>query len=80
MNIFKSKERKRQEKLLDKFINDHTYNPKVNIFPKPCDAQEALNFLEELILGPDWYIVDPLPNIQANTIVAAAIAEKYIKK
>lgn len=77
MNIFKSKERKRQEKLLDKFVSEHTYPREVNMYPKPCDAQEALNFLEELILGTDWYIVDPLPNIVTANFQCPTLARIF---
>lgn len=35
---------------------------------KPIEAQIAFNEVAKLILGDDWYIVDPLCNIQANAI------------
>jgi hypothetical protein len=80
IELFKTKERRRQEALIREFAEKHYDPPEVNIFPKPCESQEALNFLEELILGPDWYSVNPLPTVQINTEVALEIASKYMRK
>lgn len=41
------------------------------------DAQKALNELSNFFLGKNWYIVDPLCNLQANPIVVIEIEEKY---
>lgn len=35
---------------------------------KPIEAQAAFNEVVKLILGDDWYIVDPVCNVQANAI------------
>ena len=48
-------------------------DPNVNMYPKPTDAQEGLNILQDAILGDDWYITDPLPNKQANTEIVGSI-------
>ena len=80
MNLLKTKKRIHQEELVNKFVDEHTYPAEVNIFPKPCDAQKALNFLQDLILGEDWYCADPLPQAQVNTIIATEIAKRYVTK
>lgn len=41
------------------------------------DAQKALNELCDFFLGKNWYIVDPLCNLQANPIIVIEIEEKY---
>lgn len=57
----------------DKIIADDSYG----IFPAPTDAQQAINILCDYLLGEDYYIVDPLPNCQANTIIVQQILFKY---
>ena len=52
-------------------------NPNVNMYPKPTEAQEGLNILQNAILGDDWYIVDPLPNKQANTEIVGSILREF---
>lgn len=44
---------------------------------KPLEAQEAVNMLEKHLLGDDYYIVDPVCNIQANTIIVDEIISRY---
>ena len=41
------------------------------------DAQVAINELCRYLLGEDWYIVDPVNNVQANTIIVDEIESKY---
>ena len=53
---------------------------KDNIFPPPLDPQEALNFLQEYLLGEDWYIVNPLSIAQANCELVHDILYKYSRK
>ena len=53
---------------------------KDNMFPPPLDPQEALNFLQEYLLGEDWCIVNPLTTSQANCEVAYNILYKYSRK
>lgn len=43
----------------------------------PLEAQEALNMLEKHLLGDDYYIVDPVNNMQANAIVVDEIISRY---
>lgn len=53
---------------------------KDNMLPPILDAQVALDFLQEYLLGEDWYIVNPLCTGQANCEVVHEILYKYSKK
>ena len=53
---------------------------KDNMFPPNLDSQKALLFLEQYLLGEDYCIVNPMPNIQANSEVVHDILYKYSKK
>lgn len=44
---------------------------------RPLEAQEAVNKLCDHLLGDDWYIVDPVCNIQANAIIVDEIISRY---
>lgn len=50
-----------------------------DIFPIETNAQDAINILCQGLLGEDWYIVDPIGNSQANTIIVDEILYKYNK-
>jgi hypothetical protein len=41
------------------------------------EAQEALSFLTDHILGENWYIESPMRNFQANPIIVNEIIDKY---
>ena len=43
----------------------------------PLDAQKALNFLKDYLLGEDWYVVNPVNTQQCNTQLVFEILEKY---
>ena len=43
----------------------------------PLDAQKALNFLKDYLLGEDWYVVNPVNTQQCNTQIVWEILEKY---
>ena len=51
-----------------------------NIFPIAMEPQTAIAILERYLLGPDWYVTDPLPNIQVNTCIVESILMKYSPK
>ena len=53
---------------------------KDNILPPVLDAQTALDFLQQYLLGEDWYSVNPLPTNQVNAEIVISILEKYSKK
>ena len=44
------------------------------------EAQAALTFLTDHILGEDWYLENPYRNFQANPIIVNAIIDKYNKE
>ena len=52
---------------------------KDNMFPPCLDAQTALNFLTDYLLGEDWYVVDPSCQQQINTEIVSNILSKYSK-
>ena len=43
-------------------------------------GQTALNELCDYFLGKDWYVVDPLSNMQVNPIIVYEIERKYRKR
>ena len=43
------------------------------------EGQIAFNEVTNLILGDDYYIVDPITNAQANPIILKDIKDKYNK-
>lgn len=53
---------------------------KNNMLPPPLEAQKAVNFLEQYLLGEDWYIVNPLTTAQANVEIVHEILYKYSRK
>ena len=53
---------------------------KNNILPPCLDAQLAVDFLREYLLGEDWYIESPVCTEQANTEIVFAILEKYSRR
>ena len=56
------------------------HNDKLNIFPPSMDAQTAVNFLCEYLLGEDFYIPYPASRGQANTEIVWEILERYSKR
>ena len=53
---------------------------KDNMFPPSLDAQMALRFLKDYLLGEDWYTVNPIGREQINCEIVDAILSKYSKK
>lgn len=43
----------------------------------PLDAQKALNFLTDYLLGEDWYVVMPESQKQVNSAIVWDILYKY---
>lgn len=39
--------------------------------------REALDLIAECILGPDWYVADPVTKEQANVALVRAVIERY---
>ena len=66
------------KKLFTKWMSENW--EKDNMLPPSLDPQEAINFLEQYLLGDDWHIVNPLRTSQANVVVVHEILYKYSKK
>ena len=47
------------------------------IMQPPLDAQKALGFLCNYLLGEDWYVVNPVNTEQCNTQLVHEILFKY---
>lgn len=47
------------------------------IFSPPLEAQKAINFLKDYLLGEDWYVVDPISTQQVNTEIVFEILLKH---
>lgn len=47
------------------------------ILQPPLDAQKALNFLKDYLLGENWYVVNPVNTDQCNTQIVHEILLKY---
>ena len=53
---------------------------KDNMFSPPMEAQTAVNFLTQYLLGEDWYSVNPISTEQINCEIVHEILYKYSKK
>lgn len=53
---------------------------KDNIFPPPLEAQDAINFLKDYLLGEDWYSTNPISTKQINVEIVDEILSKYSKR
>ena len=56
------------------------HDEKDNILAPPMDAQTAVNFLCDYLLGEDFVIMYPASNDQANTEIVCEILHKYSKR
>ena len=61
-----------------KWLNENW--DKNNMFPPPLEPQKAIDFLEQYLLGEDWYIVNPLTTAQANVEIVHEILYRYSRK
>lgn len=50
-----------------------------NLCDPPLDAQSAINFLCNYLLGEDWYVVMPESTQQVNSVIVYEILQKYSK-
>ena len=50
------------------------------IFSPPMEAQMAVDFLKQYLLGEDWYCVNPISTKQINTEIVHQILWKYSRK
>lgn len=51
-----------------------------NILPPKLDDRQALLFLQNYLLGEEWYVVSPLSHEQVNCELVHNILYKYSKK
>ena len=69
-----------EQKWMNKFTDWLKNNwDKDNIFPPPLEAQEAINFLKDYLLGEDWYSNNPISTKQINVEIVDEILSKYSK-
>ena len=76
---------KRLRKETDKEIRDRIRtlcktDDSCNDSEDTMSGQTALNELCDYFLGEDWYVVDPLSNMQVNPIIVYEIERKYRKR
>ena len=50
------------------------------IMSPPMEAEKALSFLTDYLLGENWYVVDPISPKQVNTNRVHEILWKYSKQ
>ena len=48
-----------------------------NIYPDPTTDADFRRQVIDMLLGKDWYVVDPLSQSQVNTIAIEEIKRKY---
>ena len=67
---------------LTEFMNERYKNreDKDNIFGVGVSDAEFRAFIIDYLLGEDWYVVDPLGQIQINEIALYEILKKYSKR
>lgn len=46
----------------------------------PLQAQKAVNFLKDYLLGENWYVTDPVKAEQCNTQIVHEILMKYSRE
>ena len=76
---------KRLRKETDKEIRDRIRklcktDDLCNYSEDTMSGQTALNELCDYFLGEDWYIAEPLSNMQVNPIIVYEIERKYRKR
>ncbi len=65
----------------DKFTDwIENYPEDYGICPPPLDAQKALNFLHDYLLGEDYYFTMPMSVEQCNTELVHLILINYSKE
>lgn len=46
----------------------------------PMEAQKAIDFLQNYLLGEDWYVTVPESTQQVNTVIVFEILMKYSRE
>lgn len=67
-------------KLFTKWLKEEFEKGKGNLLPPKLDDRLALLFLQDYLLGEDWYVVSPLSHEQVNTELVHDILYKFSKK
>lgn len=67
---------------LTEFMGERYKNreDKDNMFGVGVSDAEFRRFIIDYLLGEDWYVVDPIAQIQINEIALYEILEKYSKR
>jgi hypothetical protein len=73
--MFKKKPRLSEEKTFTYWLANEAED--CGLMQPPLDAQRAVDFLKDYLLGEDWYVVNPVNTEQCNTQIVYEILEKY---
>lgn len=63
-----------------KWLKKENEKDKENMMPVALNAQLAISFLKDYLLGQDWYFSDPISEEQINTEIVFEILKKYSKE
>lgn len=63
-----------------KWLKKENEKDKENMMPVSLNAQLAISFLKDYLLGQDWYFPSPVSAEQINTEIVYEILEKYSKE
>ena len=63
-----------------KWLKKENEKDKENMMPVSLNAQLAISFLKDYLLGQDWYFPSPASAEQVNTEIVYEILEKYSKE
>jgi len=69
-----------KELIFTKWLKEECEKDNYNILPPKLDDRQALLFLQNYLLGEEWYVVSPLSHEQVNTELVFDILIKYSKK
>ena len=71
--MFHSKKVRRERQFTYWLINDAE---DCGLMQPPLEAQRAIDFLKDYLLGEDWYVVNPVNTEQCNTQMVHEILMK----
>lgn len=69
--------KKVKERPFDKWLRENW--EKDNMLPPPLDAQMAIDFLSEELLGKNWYLSVSMHTKQVNTVIVDEIIRTYAR-
>lgn len=73
--MFKNKSSLSEEKTFTYWLEHEAVD--CGLCDPPLDAQKALNFLKDYLLGEGWYVTMPECQKQVNTAIVYEILNKY---